>query len=156
MNLLFAKAGLLAGIVLTGYLQLPSTPPIKLGLWESNTTMTMKMPGMAMPQQTYKSRACVTADSWAKTLGSTQRMDVCTRTNESYAGGHFTFDITCPGANGKGHADFDLTGTTSTRGTIHMELMPGRGPATSDTVVEGHFVSADCGSVVPGRPVAVQ
>ena len=156
MSLLFVKTSILTGVVLSGYLQLPTTPPMKLGLWESSTTMTMKMPGMDMPPRTFKSRSCATAESWAKMLGSSQRTDACQRTNESFSGGHYTFDMSCPSMNGKGHADFDLSDSTATHGTVHMDMSPGGRQATSDLVVEGRFISADCGSVVPGKPELLQ
>jgi Protein of unknown function (DUF3617) len=143
--------------VLLGYMmQMPSTPPMKMGLWSTTSTTTMSMPGMQMPQgagnRTTKVRSCMTPESYAKDVAEMQSQQRdCTRSNESWTGNGFSFDISCPKTNATGH--FKMTWSNdSGHGTLHLEMSPGGRSMVMDTTLESHYVGADCGSVKPGSP----
>ena len=157
MKLLIVKAGVVSGFLLSGLFQLPPTPPMKLGLWESTGTTTMQMPGMNMPPpRPVKTRVCVTADTWAKSFGNTSdRMAGCTRSNESYGAKHYSFDLSCPAMNGSAHFEMDFTSDDSGHGKLHMDMNPNGHHAIVDSVLNSHFVSSDCGSLAPGKSQVV-
>ncbi len=148
----FAIAG--AGLLLAGFFQLPSTPPMKLGLWESTSSMTMNIPGMTGPGRppiVTKSRNCVNAETWAKAFTDSGRAGSCSRTNEKYAAGHLSFDMACPNVSGTGHGEMNFAAGAG-QGKVHLDMnMAGRA-VSSDMVIESHYVGADCGTVVPGKP----
>jgi hypothetical protein len=159
MNFLIVRSAVAAGVLLAGF-QLPTTPPMKLGLWESSSTITMQMPGMqmpAMPPRSVKVRVCLTAETWAKALSNNNgRMNNCTRTHESYSAGHYSVDVSCPEMNGTGHFEMAFSGQDSSHGTMHMDMSPQGRHMIADSVVDSHFVSSDCGSVTPDHPQMVQ
>jgi len=151
------KVILLAGsaMLLGGFFQLPSTPPMKLGLWESTSTTQMTMPGMDMPPRTTKAQICYTADSWAKTLAQSGRSD-CSVTNQSFSGNGYSADISCPKSGSKGHISSTWSSHESGEGKMHMEMNNAGHSGTVDVTTTSHFVSSDCGAVKPGMTVPVQ
>ena len=139
----------LAGLAL---LQLPIAPPMKLGLWETTSSMSMTMNGAAHSMPGMKSRTCVTAETWAKAFAGDRPGGECTRTGEKLTGSHYTFDLTCPKMNGTIHGDMEFAELGSAgHGKVHMEMSPGGHAVVSDMEFDSHFVSADCGSVAPGK-----
>jgi hypothetical protein len=158
MKLLIAKAGLAGGVLLSGLFQFPSTPPMKLGLWETTSTMSMQMPGMNAPPQpprTVKARVCVTAETWARSFGNNDRVANCTRSNESYGAKHYSFDISCPATNSSGHFEMEFSSEDSGHGKLHIDMSPNGHHAILDNVMDSHFVSSDCGGLAPGKPQVV-
>ena len=147
----YAIAG--AGWLLTGLFQAVPPPPMKMGLWETTTTTTVSMPGMQRPSQpTVKMLQCVTPESWAKTFEANQNTS-CQRSNETYASGHYTADMTCGRtAKGTGHVDMNFSSPEAGHGTVHMDLDANGHPVTIDTIVDMHFSSASCGDVTPSHP----
>jgi hypothetical protein len=142
--------------------QLPATPPIKMGLWESNVTSTMKMPGMpSMPgmgrPQTSKVHSCMTPETYAKNLARSQnqRKD-CTRNNESWTPGKYTADISCPSSDTKGHIEMEFTSMEAAHGTMHIDMTHGGQSMIMDMEMNMHFISADCGSVTPDKPEIIK
>jgi Protein of unknown function (DUF3617) len=152
------KVMLIAGsaMLMAGFFQLPSTPPMKVGLWESTSTSHMTMPGMSMnmPPRTSKVQSCVTADSWAKTIGQAQGQD-CSKTSESFSGHTYSADVSCK-SGAKGHVTMSWDSSDTGHGTMHLDVNAGGHPASVDMTMSSHFVSADCGAVKPGSAVPVQ
>ena len=144
-----------AGLLGASFFQLPTTPPMKLGLWETAGTTTMQMPGMNMPPQpprSVKTRVCVTAETWAKAFASaSDRTAGCTRSNESYGASHFSFDMSCPAMSSSGHFEMDFSSGDSGHGKMHMDMSPQGHHAIVDVVLNSHFVSSDCGALAPGK-----
>ena len=158
MKLLILKAGVAGSVLFSGFVQMPTTPPMKLGLWETSSTTSMQMPGMNMPPQpphSVKARVCVTAETWARAFGNNDRMAGCTRSNESYGAKHYSFDLSCPAMNGSAHFEMEFFGDDSGRGKIHMDMNPQGHHAIVDSVLDSHFVSSDCGGLAPGRSQVV-
>lgn len=147
-----------AWLLLGSFFQLPAAPPMKLGLWESTTSMTMNVPGMPggqRPPTMVHARSCVTAETWARTFTDSGRAGDCTRSNEKFVDGHLTFDMACPRIGGTGHGDMRFA-NGSGHGTVHLDMNLGGHPVSSEMVIDSHFVDADCGSVVPGKPEIVK
>lgn len=156
-NLLIVKSGVTLGVLLASFFQLPSTPPMKLGLWEITTTMTMEMPGMpAQPPHSVKVRSCVTAASWTKSFGKMQQAGDCTLSHQSMTAGHYSFDVSCPSMNATGHSEMDFSGGTTGHGTMHMEMNASGRQMVTHAVWDSRYLGADCGAVTPDKPQMIQ
>jgi hypothetical protein len=143
-----------SSIALLGMLQMPSTPPMKLGLWESTSSMTLTMGGMnapARPPILTHVQSCVTATTWSKAFAADGRAGACTRSHESYTPGRMSFDLTCPNQHGTGHVEMHFDGDTA-RGTVHIEINAAGHPVVSQTAITSRYLGASCGSVLPGSP----
>jgi hypothetical protein len=144
-------------ILLGGFFQVPSAPPMKVGLWESTTTLTIASPrlkGTARPPILGKTRSCVSANSWAKAFANSGREGACTRINETFSKGLLSFDLHCPNVNGTGHGEMSFSGTTG-HGRVHLDMKPGGQAVSSDTLIQSRYVGASCGAVAPGKPVVL-
>jgi len=122
----------------------PTTPPIKMGLWQA--TMTMGASG------TYKSRACLSLDSYQRML--TRVPPNCEISNLATTATAITGDLKCEspgGGTSKGRLDVQIPDSSTVHGTV-----------TAATNYQGHavsmiiksdwvFVSADCGDLSPGE-----
>ncbi len=155
-TLLMVGSGLIGGALM---FQLPATPPMKMGLWETTSSMTMSgaqmPPGMAGAGQTMKARQCFTPETWAKALGASQRQQSCTRTHEVYTSNHYAFDLSCPNSGTTGHFDMTFDSKESGHATLHMSMNNNGNEMNVDSTIESHFISSDCGNVSPDRPQIV-
>ncbi len=145
--------------------QLPSTPPIRMGLWE--TAVSTKMTGMDMPPalakmaglggQEIRVQACVTPESWQKVVDTRQGKD-CTRTNEHYTGNTYSFDLSCRSGRMTGHSESVFEGQDAGHSTVSMVMDQGGGRPQMhvDSTSQSHFVSADCGGVTPDKPKIIK
>lgn len=156
--MLLVGTGLIGGALM---FQMPATPPMKMGLWES--TMSTKMsgmdlpPGMSMPNTNMKVRACMTPENYAKNLGASQRQKDCVRSNEVWAGNHYSFDMACKSGNTTGHFEMTFESKESGHAVMHMSMNPGSGHTMQmDMTVDSHFVSSDCGNVSPDKPEMIR
>jgi hypothetical protein len=131
---------------------LPSTPPIKMGLWESTSTMTMTMPGKQMSPMTLTARSCYTAATWTGAFGSDAK-EGCTRSKETWANRKYSFDMSCPSKGAKGHIEVVFPTDGAGHGTAHIELDGSGQHMVMDRTFDLRFVRSDCGSVTPDSPV---
>jgi hypothetical protein len=138
--------------LLAGLLQAPMAPPMKLGLWETTSSMTMQMPGMQMPARMTKVRSCATADSWAKAFGQARQNKDCRPVNEKQTATTYSFDLSCTSSKATGHVEMDFGNGTTGHGTMHMVMDAGGKEMTMDQTWDSTYVGADCGSVKPGSP----
>jgi hypothetical protein len=138
------------------FFQMPATPPMKMGLWESTASIKMSgaamPPGMSMPNMTTKVRVCMTPESYAKNLGASQRTKDCTRTNEVWGAKTFSFDLVCKGNGANGHFEITWDSKETSHATMHMVMNGGNHSMVTDSTMESHFVSTDCGNVSPDKP----
>jgi hypothetical protein len=145
-------------LLLVGFYQIPNAPPMKAGLWESTTSLTITFGGAkapARPPIPGKTRSCVTAGTWSRAFANSGREGACTRLNEKFSNGLISFDLNCPNVNGTGHGEMSFKGTTG-HGRVHLDMKPAGRPVSSDTVIESRYLGASCGAVVPGKPVVMQ
>jgi hypothetical protein len=128
-------------------LKLPSTPPVKMGLWES--TVGNGRGG------SYKTRSCFTNDSYQKDMA--KMPPGCTISNQAWTSHSFTADVACTmrETTSSGHVDVQFPDTETIHSTISVSMtMQGQTMPMSFTT-DSHFVSSDCGSIPGGetRPV---
>ncbi len=145
-------------VLLAGFFQVPSAPPMKTGLWESTTSLTITLPGAKTPARApivETTRSCVKAGSWTKAFGNSGRAAACTRLDEKFADGRLSFDLNCPNVGGTGRGEMTFHGTTG-RGRVHLDMKPAGQPVSSDTVIQSRYVGAACGMVAPGKTVVMQ
>jgi len=130
-------------------MQMPSTPPMKLGLWEETVTATTHIPGTAIPGgevQTMKMRLCVTPVN-----PFTHVPKSCKLMNIVWTPQRYSLDLSCGTTSGHMQIDFDTPETG--HGTMHMDFGTGGAvKGTSDSKVDVHFVSSSCGTVTPSNP----
>ena len=137
-------------------MQAPERLPMKMGLWESTVTVTTKSPGTEIPTRVMKIRNCLTVDDYLQPLGPTQAQEKCPRTHQVWTANSFSMDVSCPSLGASGHAEIKWENGLSSHGTVHMDINTGTRSFASDTVVEGHFVSAACGATTPEKPQIVE
>ena len=148
----------MGGVILAGFFQTASAPPMKAGLWESTTSLTITLPGAKAPARApivQTTRSCVAAGSWARAFGNSGRAASCTRLSETFADGRLSFDLNCPNLGGTGHGEMSFHGTTG-HGRVHLDMKPAGQTVSSDTVIESRYVGAVCGVVAPGKTVVMQ
>jgi hypothetical protein len=154
MRILLSVGSALVGGTLL--FQMPATPPMKMGLWESVSTTKMSgmdMPqGMSMPNMTVKVRACMTPESYAKNLTASQRQTDCVRSHEVWTAKSFSLDISCKSGSATGHYEVTFDSPGSSHTVSHMTMNSGGHPMQMDMTSESHFVSSDCGAVTPDKP----
>jgi len=151
---------------------LPATPPVKMGLWESS--ITSNIGGITIPPEvaaklqamgrqvpggphTTVTQSCMTKEEWAKSIEkmNNSKETQCTYTNKSFTSSKFSFDMSCTSERGSvftGHFEMLVDDPEHTHGSAHMkgEGGPNGQPMTIDTTLSSHYVSGDCGDVKPG------
>jgi hypothetical protein len=158
------KMLLLAAPVLLGgafaLFQMPATPPMRMGLWETEAVTKMAMPDMpagmpAMGPRTTKVRSCMTPETYQKYLGASASQKDCVRSNEVWSAHSYKFDIACNSGRMAGHAEIFFDSKEASHGVTHME-MKGPRSMTVDATTTTKFISADCGAVSPEKPEIVR
>jgi hypothetical protein len=144
------------GGLLAGGLQTAMAPPMKMGLWETTSSMKMAMPGMDMPARTTKVRSCATLDSWNKAFGQSRQNKDCRPVNEKQTATTYSFDLACTSSKATGHVEMNFGDGTKGHGSMHMVVDAGGKSMVMDTSWESTYVGADCGSVKPGSPDILQ
>ena len=139
-------------------------PPIKMGLWQSESTMSMSgMPNMpmggAMAPHKIVSQACLTPDTWQKDLqGARQHQKEmhCTLSNLHQSTHKITLDEACSPRDGMStnmHLEMFIDSDTAMHGTVLIKMsgqnMPQAMEMKSD--IASHFLSSSCGDIQPGK-----
>ena len=133
----------------TGSSPTSAAAPIKMGLWDA--TMTMGTSG------TYKSRACLSQDSYQRML--TRVPPNCTISNLATSATSITGDLSCEspgGGKSKGRLDVQIPDSSTVHSTITAATNY-QGHAVSMVIKsDWQFVSADCGDLSPGESRDIQ
>jgi hypothetical protein len=152
---------------------IPATPPVKMGLWES--TIVSNIGGITIPPDvaarlqamgrqvpggphTVVTQSCMTKDEWAKAfekMNNGNSESKCTYTNRTITAQKISFDMSCTSERGgvfSGHFEMLIDDDEHSHGTAHMKGEGGQRaqPMTIDTTMTSHYLSADCGEVKPG------
>jgi hypothetical protein len=151
---------------------MPATPPVKMGLWES--TIVSNIGGITIPPDvaarlqamgrqvpggphTVVTQSCMTKDEWAKAFEkmNSNSENKCTYTNRTITAQKISFDMSCASERGgvfTGHFEMLIDDEEHSHGTAHMKGEGGQRaqPMTIDTTMTSHYLSADCGEVKPG------
>jgi hypothetical protein len=165
----------LAGSIAVGAQDVPTPPPIKMGLWQNTVTNTMsglqlppdvvaKMQAMGRPipgstPRTMVMQSCVTQDNWRKSFTDMQQNKNCQITNLKQTTTSMSGDLSCTTAEGttRGHVEAAFSGQEKMNGKVHMEITTSRQPEpiVMDTTFEGEYQGADCKGVSPDSPKIV-
>jgi hypothetical protein len=136
------------------FFQVPATPPMKMGLWENNTTATIQQPDGTEKTTSQKVRICLTEANWLTLMGPTAK-DACPKTNEVWSKNGYSFDTACVGKPKTGSVAIHFDSLESQHGTIDIFSLGGS-PVKIHVESEGHWVSAACGDVSTEHPVIVR
>jgi Protein of unknown function (DUF3617) len=138
------------------------TPPIKMGLWQTEVSTTMSgMENMPMNhggQHTTVSQGCLTPDTWKSSMQKmqtdAQRAD-CKVSNMHQDSSGLSFDESCSSAryNSDIHFQAQFDNSENMHGSAKMK-MTAQGlpqPMTMDMTMTSHYLSSECGDVKPGE-----
>jgi hypothetical protein len=128
-------------------LKMPSTPPVKMGLWESTATNGRGM--------NYKSRSCFTNESYQRDMA--KMPPGCTISNQAWTSHSFAADVACTmrDVTSTGHVDVQFPDTETIHSTININMTAQGQTMPVNFTTDSHFVSSDCGDIPGGesRPV---
>jgi Protein of unknown function (DUF3617) len=153
----------------------PTAPPMKMGLWQSTSTMTMtgmqippevaaRMQAMGRPvpggPRTVVTQSCLTPEKWQKTFGDMQQRQgqECHLSNQQVSSAGMSADIACKSQEGRGSStgriEVTFTSAEKTNGKVHMEttIESQPKPIVSDVTFESVYQGADCKGISPDSP----
>jgi hypothetical protein len=126
-----------------GQVKLPSTPPVKMGLWESTATNGRGV--------SYKARSCFTKESYQKEMATMPAG--CTVSNQTWTSHSFTADVACTmrEATSTGHIDVEFPDTETLHSTMNVSMTAQGQTIPINFTTDSHFVSSDCGDIAGGE-----
>ena len=147
-----------------------AAPPLRLGLWEVQTTTTlasaiplqvpraqaeqMRRLGIPVPGQpsSRTNQTCLTAQSFDR-LGMPANEKSCHRENVHLDSHGLSADIVCDGGAISGHGRVQLVFDDDTHvhgtGTLKGSASAAPGITGADVSLQGHWLAAQCGAVKP-------
>lgn len=137
------------------FFQVPTTPPMKMGLWEMNTTAKTQLPDGTEKTTAQKLRICITEANWLKLMGPTAK-DACPKTNEVWSKNGYSFDVACSGKPKGASVAIHFDSLELQHGIIDVYSTPDGKPMKMHGEDESHWVSATCGDVSTEHPVVVR
>ncbi len=163
-------------IATTCFAQAPSTPPVKMGLWQGTTVS--KMTGLQLPPEmvermkqmghplpgsepkTIETESCLTPEKWKEMFTRAQANETCKIENLKQDSSGMSADIVCDsarGGTGKGHLQVDFISTEKVHGTMHMEMTTQRQtqPIVMDITYDSTYQGADCKGISPDTPKVI-
>jgi len=150
--------------------QLSETPPVTMGLWQTETNATVSgventpMAGMAAAMgRGHVVQSCLTPEKWKSDIqgfNARQQHD-CTLSNLHQDAHEISFDEACQSGRGgtnNTHVDILIDSAEHSHGTVVMKMVNPAfpQPITVTTTMVSHYVSAACGEVKPGEGKMVQ
>ena len=154
----------------------PATPPMKMGLWQSTSTVTMS--GMQIPPdvaaklqamgrqvpgaqpRTVVTQSCLTPEKWQKSFSDMQQRQgqECHLSNQQVSSAGMSADIACKSQDGRGSStgriEVTFTSAEKTNGKVHMETTVASQPKPMEMnmTFESVFQGADCKGISPDAP----
>lgn len=127
-----------------------STPPVKMGLWQ--TTQTSTIVGMGqMP--TIVTQSCFTQAGWTNLFKSMQHDHNCTFLHMRQTSTSLTTDMACTSGDGHSttHLDVSFVSSEKIHGKAHGEMTSSQQPQpiVFDTAFDSVYKGADCRGVSP-------
>jgi hypothetical protein len=145
-----------AATLLTATLfQAPTAPPMKLGLWESNGTSTIKQPDGTDKITSRIMRNCKTKENWLTQMGPTGPHS-CPKVDEVWTRDSYSFNTACPGKPKTGGATIHFDTPEAEHGSLDITATPDGMPFNMHATFTEHWVSSACGDVSPDHPVVVR
>jgi hypothetical protein len=148
--------------VRTAHSQSTDAPPVKMGLWETESTAkTTGMENTPMARagnRTTVSQGCLTPETWKSGLehmqNDAQRSD-CKVSKMQQDSHSLSFDETCNSERYNSDVHFEALIDDSEHihgsGKVHITAPGLPQPMTMDMSLKSHYVSASCGDVKPGE-----
>ena len=129
-------------------LKLPSTPPVKMGLWESTASNGRGV--------SYKTRSCFTNESYQTEMAKMPAG--CAASNQTWTSHSFTADVACTmrEATSTGHVDVQFPDTETIHSTINISMTAQGQTIPISFTTDSHFVSSDCGDIPGGQSRSVR
>ena len=138
------------------------TPPVSMGLWQTETTSTVSgvegtpMAGMASALgRPHVMQSCLTPERWKSDIQgfNARQQHGCTLSNLHQDAHEVSFDEVCgPGANST-HVDILIDSTEHSHGTLVMKIanpaLPQ--PITVNMTMVSQYLGSSCGDVKPGE-----
>jgi hypothetical protein len=177
VKILFGTFAMTAVMMTPCIAQAPSTPPVKMGLWQGTTVS--KMTGLQLPPEvaermkamgrpvpgsepkTIETESCLTPEKWKEMIAKTQdERENCKIQNMKQDSSGMSADLVCDsprGGTGKGHLQVDFISTEKVHGTMHMEMVTQRQPQpiVVDMTFDSTYQGADCKGVSPDTPKVI-
>ena len=159
-------------VTLAAAAQTQTTPPIKMGLWKTSSTITtsgfqlppevaarMKASGRDPGQpRTVNTLSCLTAEKWKKVFDPTQHDQHCQFTNQQQSSSSMSADMACSSGagahNATGHMAMTFDSTEKMHGKFHMEVnsQSQPHPILIDNTFTGVYQGSDCQGISPDTP----
>jgi hypothetical protein len=141
-------------VLVCSTVMLAQAPPIKMGLWETNSTVDN---GDGSPTKA-KLRSCITTADWEKMAqGAMPQRPGCKNSLAKTANG-YSFDVNCSSAQMtiQMHGTSHIVDAEHMQGEMHMTTVFQGKTNNVITRSETHYVSAGCGAVKPGQPQVIE
>jgi hypothetical protein len=141
-------------VLLGGWMgQAPSTPPVKMGLWEVATT-SMLAGAKQAPETAHvaKYRVCKTLDTYQNWFSGTSQ-EKCAFSNVVWTSRSYKADFACTDRGSTGHVEITFDSSTGTRSMVRINMPAGgnRPAMEVDSTSIGKYIGSDCGTVAPGK-----
>ena len=154
-----------------------STPPVKMGLWQSTNVITMT--GFQIPPEvaarlqamgrqvpgsqprTVVTQSCLTPEKWQKMFSDMQQNKDCQFTNQHQTDSGFSADMACKSSDGKhnstGHMEVNFVSAEKMQGKVHAEAISESQPKpiVMDMNFESAYQGNDCKDISPDNPKVV-
>ncbi len=148
-----------------------ATPPVKMGLWKTTSTLTtsgfqlppdvaarMKAMGRSPGEpRTINTLSCLTAEKWQKIFDPSQHSQKCQFTNQQQSSTGMSAEMTCSSGAGHtstGHMAMTFDSKEKMHGKFHMEVnsQSQPHPILIDNSFTGVYQGADCQGISPDTP----
>jgi hypothetical protein len=145
--------------------QLSETPPVSMGLWQTETTSTVTgientpMASMAsVLGRAHTTQSCLTPEKWKSDIQgfNARQQHGCTLSNLHQDFHEVSFDQVCESGRGdttNAHVDILIDSTEHSHGTVVMKVanpaLPQ--PMTINVSMVSHYLGSACGDVKPGE-----
>jgi hypothetical protein len=139
-------------------------PPIKMGLWETETSSVMAGAPNAPAGRSRSNvvQGCMTPDSWKDSITKleAERNTDCQSSSVKQTGRTITMDETCSSDRFTSKTHFEATADDTEHmhgsGTMEMSAPQLPQPMKATMKMTSHFVSSDCGDVKPGHSKVIR
>jgi hypothetical protein len=145
--------------------QLSETPPVSMGLWQTETTSTVtgieNTPMAAMASaigRGHVTQSCLTPEKWKSDIQgiNARQQHGCTLSNVHQDSHEVSFDQACTtghGGTNTAHVDILIDSAEHSHGTVVMKIVDPAfpQPMTINVSMVSHYFGSACGDVKPGE-----
>ena len=148
-----------------------STPPVKMGLWQTTNVSTMT--GFQIPPEvaarlqamgrqvptgqphTTITQSCLTPEKWQKMFSDMQQSKECQFSNQHQTSTGFSSDMACKSSDGRhnstGHMEVNFVSAEKMQGKVHAEVVSESQPKpiVMDMTFDSAYQGEDCKGISP-------